>query len=77
MIFKILRPLLDTLTTDDKYYLLSRDNLKQPIQMQLSKKEKQFSQFFAAFSKFTSNFEHFKKTDDPQSLCIFEVRDCE
>ena len=33
------------LTTDDKYSLLSRDNLRQPIQMQLSPKEKTFFQF--------------------------------
>ena len=31
------------------------------IQIQLSKKEKIFSQFFSAFSKSALNFEHFQK----------------
>ena len=31
---------VNTLTADDKYYLLSRDNLTQPIQMQLSNRQK-------------------------------------
>ena len=37
------------------------DNLLQPIEMQLSKKQKVFSQFFAAFVIATSNFENFEK----------------
>ena len=52
---------VNTLTPDDKYFLLTRDNLIQPIQMELSQKKKLFSQFFFAFSKSTLNFEHFKK----------------
>ena len=39
----------------------------QPIQMQLSKKEETFSQFFAAFVKSRLNFEHFQKKDDSHS----------
>ena len=31
------------------------------IQMHLSEKQKAFSQFFCAFFKSTSNFEHFQK----------------
>ena len=50
-----------TLTPDDKYSLLNRDNLTQPIRTQLSLKQKAFSQFFLAFSKSTLNFEHFQK----------------
>ena len=34
---------VNTLTADDKYSLLKRDNLLQPIQMQLSNKHKTFS----------------------------------
>ena len=52
---------VNTLTPDDKYFLLTRDNLIQPIQMELSQKKKLFSQFFFAFSKSTLNFEHFQK----------------
>ena len=41
-----LRLFLNTLTVNDKHYLLNRDNLTQPIQIQLSQKQKTFSQFF-------------------------------
>ena len=44
-------------TADDKYSLLNRDNLREPIQTQLSKKQKTFSQFAATFLKYRLNFE--------------------
>ena len=44
--WKIVRLFVKVLTSDDKHYLLNRDNLTQPIQMQLSKKQKKFSRFF-------------------------------
>ena len=47
--------------TDDKYSLLNRDNLTQPIRTQLSQKQKAFSEFFVAFSKSTLNLENFKQ----------------
>ena len=37
VICKILGLPVNTLTTDDKYFLFNRENLTQPIQMQLSK----------------------------------------
>ena len=49
------------MTADDKYSLLNRDNLTQPIPTRLSQKQKAISQFFLAFSKSTLNFEHFQK----------------
>ena len=55
------------MSADGKYSLLNRDNLTQPIQMQLSRKQKKFSNFFSAFLKSTLNFEHFFKKDDPHS----------
>ena len=58
------------MTADDKYSLLNRDNLTQPIPTILSPKQKAFSKFFLAFSKSTLNFEHFQKKDDPHSLFI-------
>ena len=64
---------VNTLTADDKYSLLNRDNLKQPIRTILSKKHKVFSQFFLPFSESTLNFEHFQKKDDPRSLFISEI----
>ena len=58
---KVLRMFIHILTTDDKYYLLNRENLRQPIQIQLYWKEKTFSQFDSAFSKARLNFQHFQK----------------
>ena len=46
MICKILVLLFKALTTNDKNSLLNRDNLTQPIQMQLPKKQKKKCQFF-------------------------------
>ena len=40
------------MTTDDKCFLLNRDNLRQPTDMQLSDKEKTISQFFSQICKF-------------------------
>ena len=47
--------------------------------MQLSQKEKTFSEFFFFFSftKFRFNFEYFQKKDEPPSSCIFEFPDSE
>ena len=53
--------LVKTLTADEKYPLLKRDNLMVPIQMQLFKKEKTFSLYFAAFLKSRWNFEYFEE----------------
>ena len=56
-----------TLTIDDKYSLLNRDNLTQPIQMQLSQKQKTFSEFFSEVLKCRLNFQHSEKKDDIHS----------
>ena len=64
---KFLRLLVKTLTDDEKFSLLYRENLIQPIQTLLSEKRKAFSQFFSAFLKSTLNLEHFQKKDDPHS----------
>ena len=61
----ILGPLAITLAADEKYPVLNRDNLTTAIQIQLSHKQKNFSQFFAALLKFSLNFNHFEKKDDP------------
>ena len=70
MIQKILRLFVNTLTVDDKHYLLSRDNLTTPIQMQLSKKKKTFSGSFFAFLNSLLNFKHLPRKDDPHSSYI-------
>ena len=58
---KILGLFVNTLSEDDRYCLLYKDNLLQPIQILLSQKQKTFSQFFSPFLKSTLNFEHFQK----------------
>ena len=58
---KILGLFVNTLSEDDKYCLLYRDNLTQPIQILLSQKQKTFSEFFSPFLKSTLNFERFQK----------------
>ena len=72
---KILGLLVNTLATDEKYPVVNRDNLTIPIQMQLSEKEKGFSEIFAAFLKFVWNFEPFETNDHPQSFCSSEIRE--
>ena len=67
MIHKILRLFVNTLTVNDKHYLLNRDNLTQTIQIQLSQKQKTFFEFFFAFLKSILNFKHFPRKDDPDS----------
>ena len=58
---EFLRLFAKTLTDDEKYCLLYRANLTQPIQILISQKQKTFSQFFSAFLKFTLNLKSFKK----------------
>ena len=74
---KISRLFPDTLNADGKYSLLNRDNLTEPIQMQLSRKQKTVSQFFSAFLKPSLNFEHFQKKDDCHSWGIPEITESE
>ena len=77
VICKILGLFFNTLPADGKYFLLKRDNLTQPIQMELSNKQKTFSNYFSTFFKFRSNFEHFGKEYDPHRLSISKNKDCE
>ena len=53
---KSLTLFVNTLTVDEKHYLLNRGNLTEPIQMQLSKIQKKISEFFFAFLKSVLNF---------------------
>ena len=57
---------VNTLTADDKNYLLNTDNLTPPIQMKLSEEEKT-SGFFFAFLKPLLNFQHLPNKDHPHS----------
>ena len=58
---KILGLFVNTLSEDERYCFLYKDNLLQPIQILLSQKQKTFSQFFSPFLKSTLNFERFQK----------------
>ena len=58
---------MNTLTVNHKHYVLNRDNLTQPIQIQLSEKQETFSEFSFAFSKSILNYKHLPKKDDPRS----------
>ena len=69
----MLRLLVNTLTEDDKYSLLYRDNLTQPIQILLSQKQKTFSELLSAFLKSKLSFVHFQEKDDPPSRCISQI----
>ena len=77
VICKISRLFPNTLSADGKYSLLNRDSLTQPIQMQLSQKQKTFSEFFCAFLKSSLNFEHFQKKDDSDSWGISKITESE
>ena len=77
MTFKILTLFVNTLTADDKYSLLSRDNLSQPIQMHLSQKQNGISHFFLCIYQIYIKFGIFSKKDDPHSLCISEITNSE
>ena len=60
-----------------KCSLPNRDNLIQPMHMQLSQKPKTFSWFFNRFSKSMLSFEYFQTKDDAHSLFISETTACE
>ena len=69
------RPFVNTLTLDENYFLCNRKNLRQPIQIKLSKKINIFSEFFTGFQKFTFNIKFFEKKDEFHSLCLSEIID--
>ena len=65
------------MTADDKYSPRNSENLPEPIQMQLSKILKTFSQHFPQLVQSTSTFKDFEKKNDPRSVSIFKVTHCE
>ena len=67
MIQKILRLCVNSLTVDEKHYLLTRDNLMQPIQIELYQEEKTFFEIFFAILTSIINSKHLRKKDDPYS----------
>ena len=67
VICKILRLFLNTIAVYDKYSVLNREYLTPPIHIQLSQKEKTFSQFISAFLKSRLHFQHIQKKGDTLS----------
>ena len=61
VIHKVLGLFGSTVIANDKYSLLDRDNLRQPIAIQLSNIQKTISHFFRTFLKSRLNFERFEK----------------
>ena len=61
VISEILGLFVNTLTADDKHSRRNSENLWQSIQMQLSKKDETFFEFFASFLKLSSFFQIFEK----------------
>ena len=59
--FQILGVLVNTLPANGKYPVLNRDNLKIPVQMQLSQRQKNLLSVFAAYLKYILNFQRFAK----------------
>ena len=57
----------------DKCSLPNRENLMQPIHMQLSQKLKTFSRFFNVFSKARLNFEYFQTNNNGHNLFISDA----
>ena len=70
---QILGLLINTLAANENHPVLNRDNLKIPIQMQLSRKQTLFFPFSAALLKSSWNFERFEKKNDPHSFFISET----
>ena len=74
---QILGLLVHTLAANGKNPLPNREILMMPIQMQLTQKQKTFSEFFAEFLKSRLNFEHFEDKADPHKFWISEITDSE
>ena len=75
VVWKILRLFDNTLTADDKYSLLSKNNFVKRIQVLVSQEEKLFSEFFPAFLKSALNSKYFQQKDDPHRKNFSEITD--
>ena len=69
--------LVNLSAADEKYPVSNRDNLTTAIQIELSQKEQNFSDFVGTFSKSRLHFEDFEKKDDNHSFFVSEITDCE
>ena len=67
VVYESLLVFVNTLTDDEKFRVQDWENFPLLIQMQLSEKQKTFSQFFVPFLESTSNVKHFDRKDDRHS----------
>ena len=65
---------MNILTVDGKYSFRKKENLQQTTEMQFSKKQKSFIEFFAAFLKSTLHFEHLKNKMTLRALVLPNLR---
>ena len=65
------------MTACDKYAILNRENLMQQISMQLSQKQKTFSESSSEFFKSRLNFEYFLWNDKRQRWYMSQMTDSE
>ena len=63
------------LTADDRYSLCNKDNLQQPIQMELCKKQKLLSRLSTESVEVKFYFQHFRKKDEPRGACFSPIKD--
>ena len=77
VICKISRLFPNTLSADGKYSLLNRDNLTQPIHMQLAGNKKTICEFFCGFLKSSLDFERFKTKHGSHSWGISKITQSE
>ena len=75
--WQILGLVVKKLPAHEKYPVLNRDNLRIPIDMQLSQKQKTLSQFFAGFLKSAIKLKYFEKKVDIDRFCVSEITDSE
>ena len=71
---QILGLLVNTLTANENYPVLDRDNLMIPIQMHLSQKQKTFSQFLGAVFQSKVNFKYYEKKLTTREFVIPKLR---
>ena len=65
------------MTACDKYAILNRENLMQQISMQLSQKQKTFSESSSEFFKSRLNFEYFLWNNKRQRWYMSQMTDSE
>ena len=77
LICQILGLFSKILAVSDKYPVLNRVKLTIPVEMQLSEKQKLFSEVFFSFLSSSLNFDFFERKDDAHRFCISKITDCQ